>query len=83
MVATGSEVELASNVTAPFCAKALPNMDAPVLRVIEVKARMVPLKTEPVLRVADEPTCQKTLAALALFVRTMLLLTSVMSVEPA
>ena len=56
---------LESKVTAPFRAKARPCSVAPVVSVMEVKARMFPLKTEPVPRVAELPTCQKMLAALA------------------
>jgi hypothetical protein len=42
---------------------------------------MVPTKTEDVLRVAELPTCQKTLQAWAPLVRMMELPTSVVSVE--
>lgn len=56
---------LVSIVTAPFRANARPSIEAPVVRVMEVNARMFPLKTVPVPRVAELPTCQKTLHALA------------------
>src|ERR1700674_5680788 len=59
-----------SNVTAPFRASALPSRFTPVVTVIEVSARMFPLKTELVPKVAELPTCQKTLQALAPLVRT-------------
>src|SRR5438094_1321077 len=39
--------------------------DLPVVTVMEAKARMFPVNTEPVPKVAELPTCQKTLAALA------------------
>ena len=60
----------ASNVTAPFRASALPSRFTPVVIVIDVKARMFPLKTEFVPSVAELPTCQKTLQALAPLART-------------
>src|SRR5438552_18400829 len=56
---------LVSNVTAAVRANTLPSTVAPVVTVMEAKARMFPLNTEPVPRVAELPTCQKTLAALA------------------
>ncbi len=59
----GTEMELSSSVTAPFLVSARPDTEAPVLRVIDVKARMVPEKLLVVPSVADVPTCQKTLHA--------------------
>lgn len=56
---------LLSNVTAPFRARALPSMTAPVVMVIEVKARMLPLNMELVPKVAELPTCQQTFEAFA------------------
>src|ERR1041384_3271187 len=61
----GIAIVLESKVTAPFCANSRPSTVAPVVTVMEVKARMFPLKTEVVPRVAELPTCQKTLAAWA------------------
>ena len=52
-----------SNVTAPFIANALPTIVAEVFIVILVKATMVPWNITDVSSVAEEPTCQKTLAA--------------------
>jgi hypothetical protein len=52
---------LVSNVTAPFRASALPFSVAPVVTVMDVSARMLPLKVEAVPRVAELPTCQKML----------------------
>ena len=57
---------LASIDTAPLpfaCipARALPDRVAPVLRVMLVCARLVPMKSVVVPRVAELPTCQKTL----------------------
>src|SRR5438105_10633063 len=56
---------LVSKVTAAVRANSRPSTAAPVVTVIEANARMLPLNTEPVPRVAELPTCQKTLAALA------------------
>ena len=51
---------LAASVTAPIRAKALPFSAAPVLRVIDWFAMIVPLNVEVVPSVAELPTCQKT-----------------------
>src|SRR5438552_6653078 len=56
---------LESRVTAPVRANSRPSTAAPVVTVMEANARMLPLNTEPVPRVAELPTCQNTLAALA------------------
>src|SRR2546426_5964367 len=66
---TGVVIVLVSKVTAPFRANALPSSVAPVASAIDVRASMFPLKTEVVPRVAELPTCQKTLAAWALPLR--------------
>lgn len=66
----GFTIELESNVTAPVRAKALPFSVAPVLMVMDTWARMVPLKIEVVPRVAELPTCQRTLAGFAPLMRT-------------
>ena len=58
-------IVVVSKVTAPFRANSRPSNAAPFRSVMEVRARMFPLKTEVVPRVAELPTCQKTLAALA------------------
>ena len=55
---------LAPNETAPLRANALPSSVAPVVKVIDILASMVPLKTEVVPKVAELPTCQKMLEAL-------------------
>ena len=57
-VQTGLVMVFVSNVTAPLRAKTLPSIVAPVVAVIEVKARTLPEKLEFVPSVADEPTCQ-------------------------
>src|SRR4030095_6911862 len=63
--AVGIPTVLESKVTAPLRANSLPSTAAPVVTVMEVKARMFPLKPEVVPRVAELPTCQKMLAAWA------------------
>ncbi len=72
---------LPSSVTAPFRASALPCKSAPVVSVMEVSARMFPLNTEFVPRVAELPICQKTLQAEAPLVRTTWLPLPVISVD--
>src|ERR1041384_4446537 len=64
-VALARVMVLESKVTAPFRANSLPSTAAPVVTVMEVNARMLPLKTEVVPKVAELPTCQKILAAFA------------------
>ena len=70
-----------SNVTAPFLASARPSRLTPVVIVIDVSAMMFPLKTEFVPRVAELPTCQKTLQAEAPLARTIWLPLPVVSVD--
>jgi hypothetical protein len=53
--------EFVSIVTAPLRASARPATDAPVFRVMLVRARMLPTRWLVVPRVAELPTCQKTL----------------------
>ncbi|PIY50824.1 MAG: hypothetical protein COZ06_07315 [Armatimonadetes bacterium CG_4_10_14_3_um_filter_66_18] len=60
------------SVTAALSAKALPSSVAPASIVTEVNASTVPFMTEVVPKVAEEPTCQKMLAALAPPLRTIL-----------
>src|SRR5206468_4201053 len=56
------EIVLVSRVTAPFRANALPgSIFALFCRAILVRARMLPLNEVVVPRVAELPTCQKTL----------------------
>jgi hypothetical protein len=64
---------LASIVTAPLRASAWPLIVAPVVRVIDARARMLPTKVVLVPRVAELPTCQITLRAVAPLVRSTLL----------
>lgn len=72
-----------SSVTAPFRASARPSIVAPVVRVIDSRARIVPLKADPVPIVAELPICQKMLQDCAPPMRTTLLPDAVVSVEPA
>ena len=64
---------LLSRVTAPLRASARPCTMTPVCTVIEVSARMLPTKTEPVPSVAELPTCQKTLHSVAPLIRSIVL----------
>lgn len=63
--APGRIIWLLISVTAPFNAKTPPVTDAPSCRLIEVNAKILPLKAVVVRSVADEPTCQNTLHARA------------------
>jgi len=72
---------LESSVTAPLRASSRPSTNAPVFAVIDVKASTDPTKTEAVPSVAELPTCQKTLQALAPLTNATRLDVAVMSVE--
>jgi len=76
-------IVLVSSVTAPFRASTRPSRVAPVVRVMLVRAMTVPRKLEPVPRVAELPTCQKTLHDWAPLIRITWLADAVVSVEPA
>jgi hypothetical protein len=52
-------------VTSPFRASAAPCIVTPLAIVMDVRARIVPMKAEPDPRVAELVTCQKTLHELA------------------
>jgi len=81
--AAGTVIALLANVTAPVRANALPFSAAPVLSVTDAWAITVPLNLVLVPRVAELPTCQKTLAAWAPPIRfTLLLVEAVVSVVP-
>jgi hypothetical protein len=73
---------LSSSVTAPLRANTRPMMSAPVFIVIEVSARMFPTKLVVVPRVAELPTCQKTLQAFAPLISSTWLADAVVSVLP-
>ena len=56
----GALTEFPSNVTAPLRATARPSSsEEPVPKLTLAIARMLPLKIEPVFKVAELPTCQK------------------------
>lgn len=74
---------LVSSVTAPFRASTRPSTVAPVVKVIDVRAMIVPLNAEPVPIVAELPICQKMLQDCAPPMRTTLLPVAVVRVEPA
>jgi hypothetical protein len=77
----GLVITFVSRDTCPLRANARPSTFAPVSRVIEVRARMVPLKLDAVPSVAELPTCQNTLQAWAPLIRMMLLAEAVTRVE--
>jgi hypothetical protein len=79
----GRLIVLVSRLTCPLRARTLPDREALVCSVIEVRARMFPTKFVPVPRVAELPTCQNTLQACAPLINPTVLLEAVISVEPA
>jgi hypothetical protein len=79
----GLAIASLSKVTAPARANNRPLTIAPTPSEIDACARMVPLKTEDVFSVAELPTCQKTLHALAPLINVTLLPTAVISVDAA
>ena len=78
---SGSVKVSVSRVTAPLRASARPSTATPVFTVMEVRAMMLPTKTELVPRVAELPTCQYTLQAKAPLISETVLPEAVMSVE--
>jgi hypothetical protein len=72
-----------SRVTDPLRASIRPIEVAPVCRVMDVNARMVPRKLVAVPIVAELPICQNTLQDLAPLVSSTRLLDAVVRVEPA
>src|SRR5688572_20948347 len=65
-------IVLPAIVTLPLRARARPSSVAPVLKVIDCNAMIVPLNTDVVPNVAELPTCQKIFDAWAPFVRMTL-----------
>jgi hypothetical protein len=66
-------IVLLSNVTAPVCAKAEPQLIvAPVFKVMLSSARMFPTNSLSVPSVAEVPTCQNTLLSSAPLISKML-----------
>ena len=76
-------IVLLSSVTAPLRASSLPSTVAPVFSVIDVRARIVPLKFVVVPSVAELPTCQKTLHGEAPLTSFTWLADAVISVDAA
>src|SRR5688572_25960761 len=60
---TGVAMAFVSKVTAPSLARRRPFTEAPLVAVIDDRARMFPWKMEYVPSVAELPTCQNTLQA--------------------
>ena len=79
----GVVTTLESKLTCPLRASSRPDTVAPVWAVIEVRAITVPSKDVLVARVAELPTCQKTLQACAPLIKLTELEGAVISVEPA
>jgi hypothetical protein len=71
---------LVSRVTSPLRASSRPSMVTPVVAAIDVRARMVPTKVELVPSVAELPTCQNTLQALAPLIKATTLDEAVINV---
>jgi len=78
----GTVMALSSKVTAPLRARALPVSEAAVLRVIEVSATIFPMNLVLVPKVAELPTCQKTLPATAPPSKTTAESDAVVKVDP-
>ncbi len=78
----GTVMVLPSRVIAPVWTRTRPLTWAPVFRVADVNARIVPLNDVVVPSVAEEPTCQKTLHAWAPPERATALPVAVVSVDP-
>ena len=79
----GTVIVLSSMVTAPPNASTRPFTVAPVFSVIDVVARIVPAKFVVVPKVAELPTCQKTLHACAPFSNATTLVEAVVKDDPA
>ena len=74
---------LLSSVTAPFRASRRPWIVAPVVAVMDVRARTLPTRWELVPSVAELPTCQKTLHAVPPLRTTTELVEAVINVDEA
>jgi hypothetical protein len=79
---TALETTFVSIVTAPFRARALPEMLARVVSVMLVRARMFPANVVSVPSVAELPTCQNTLQTDPPLITRTLELLAVVSVLP-
>ena len=79
----GTLIVLLLRVTAPVWASSRPCTLAPLFNVTDVCARIVPTKDVVVPKVAELPTCQKTLHACAPSIKTTELPEAVVNVDPA
>jgi hypothetical protein len=79
----GRVIVSSMRVTAPFRAKTLPVTVTFDVKVIDVKARMLPTKVLVEPKVAELPTFQKTLQAWAPPISTTVLVEAVIRLEPA
>lgn len=82
-VQVGIVTVFVSRVTAPLIANSRPSTVASVVAVMSVSAKRFPRKTELVPRVAELPTCQKTLHACVPLISATVLDDDVISVDPA
>jgi hypothetical protein len=82
VVHVGTSITLSSKVTAPLRLSIRPATVVPVSTDAEVSARRLPANLVEVPRVAELPTCQKTLHACAPPIRATELLEAVVSVDP-
>jgi hypothetical protein len=80
-VTPGATIELPSRVTAPVNPIALPVREAPVPNDTEDKAKMSPTIIALVPIVAEAPTAQTTLAALAPLIRSTLAPTLIVNAD--
>ncbi|RPK62715.1 hypothetical protein EES44_16660 [Streptomyces sp. ADI96-15] len=78
----GRVIRLVSRVTDPLRASARPSMLAPVVALIEVRARMLPTKVDWVPSVAELPISQKTLHGCAPLMSATRLAEAVVRPEP-
>jgi hypothetical protein len=83
VVHADAEMVSVSRVTAPFLASTRPLTVTLLVTVMSCNARIVPRKLEPVPRVAELPTCQKTLQGWAPLINVTWLAEAVVRVEPA
>ena len=79
----GVVTTLESKLTCPLRASRRPDTVEPVWAVMEVSANIVPANDVLVPRVAELPTCQKTLQACAPLIKLTELEGAVINVEPA
>ena len=77
----GAVKVLLSSDTWPLRASARPSTSVPVVTEIDVSAMIVPTKVDVVPRVAELPTCQKTLHAVAPLIRLTRLSDAVINVD--